>query len=123
MRDLNDQCDVVEYLADPYQFHRSHHDATGGRLADPGVSPNHGQLHDLMGQTLFDLLTGKNLVLYPSEELSQQALSTVAIENPRGWRIAKEKASKKIDAIVALAMAVSPRWRTVAKSAREGPGL
>jgi hypothetical protein len=29
----------------------------------------------------------------------------VAVENPRGWRIAKEKASKKIDAIVALAMA------------------
>lgn len=27
------------------------------------------------------------------------------MENPRGWRIAKEKASKKIDAIVALAMA------------------
>jgi hypothetical protein len=44
-------------------------------------------------------------VLYPSDKLRQQALSTVAIENPRGWRIAKEKASKKIDAIVALAMA------------------
>ena len=58
-----------------------------------------------MGQTLFDLLNGKNLVLYPSDELRQQAFSTVAIENPRGWRIAKEKASKKIDAIVALAMA------------------
>ena len=29
----------------------------------------------------------------------------MAVENPRGWRIAKEKASKKIDAIVALAMA------------------
>ena len=58
-----------------------------------------------MGQTLFDLLNGKNLVLYPSDELRQQALSTVAIENPRGWRIAKEKASKKIDVIVALAMA------------------
>jgi phage terminase large subunit-like protein len=43
--------------------------------------------------------------VYPSEELRQQALSTVAVENPRGWRIAKEKASKKIDAIVALAMA------------------
>jgi hypothetical protein len=37
--------------------------------------------------------------------MRQQALSTVAVENPRGWRIAKEKASKKIDAIVALAMA------------------
>ena len=58
-----------------------------------------------MGQTLFDLLNGKNLVLYPSDEMRQQALSTVAIENPRGWRIAKEKASKKIDGIVALAMA------------------
>jgi phage terminase large subunit-like protein len=29
----------------------------------------------------------------------------VAVESPRGWRIAKEKASKKIDSIVALAMA------------------
>ena len=56
-----------------------------------------------MGQTLFDLLTGLNLEVYPSDELRQQALSTVAVENPRGWRIAKEKASKKIDAIVALA--------------------
>lgn len=58
-----------------------------------------------MGQTLFDLLTGKNLVFYASDELRQQALSTIAIENPRGWRIAKEKTSKKIDAIVALTMA------------------
>ena len=55
-----------------------------------------------MGQTLFDLLTGLNLEVYPSDDLRQQALSTVAVENPRGWRIAKEKASKKIDAIVAL---------------------
>jgi len=58
-----------------------------------------------MGQTLFGVLNGENLVLYPCDELRQQALSTVTIENPRGWRIAKEKASKKIDEIVALAMA------------------
>jgi hypothetical protein len=31
--------------------------------------------------------------------------ASMAVENPRGWRIAKEKASKKIDSIVALAMA------------------
>jgi hypothetical protein len=30
---------------------------------------------------------------------------TVAIENPRGFRIAKEKTTSKIDSIVALAMA------------------
>lgn len=46
-----------------------------------------------------------NLRLYPSEELRAQALHTVAVENPRGFRIAKEKASKKIDAIVACSMA------------------
>ena len=58
-----------------------------------------------MGQALFDLLNGKNLRMYPSDELRQQAMHTVAVESPRGWRIAKEKASKKIDAIVALSMA------------------
>ncbi len=58
-----------------------------------------------MGQVLFDLLNGKNLRIYPARDLRQQALNTVAIEGPRGFRIAKEKTSKKIDAIVALAMA------------------
>lgn len=58
-----------------------------------------------MGQTLFELLKGRNIRLYPSDELREHALNTVAVENPRGWRIAKEKARKKIDSIVALAMA------------------
>jgi phage terminase large subunit-like protein len=58
-----------------------------------------------MGQQFFDLLRGRSLRLYPDAELRQQALNTVAIESSRGWRIAKEKSSKKIDAIVALAMA------------------
>jgi len=50
-------------------------------------------------------LKGKNLRLYDSAELRQQALHTVAVETPRGFRMSKEKASSKIDAIVALAMA------------------
>ena len=33
----------------------------------------------LMGQTLFDLLTGLDLEVYPSDELRQQALSIVAV--------------------------------------------
>ena len=104
LRDLNDQGDVVEIVADPYQMHRS---ITGLQAAGLPIRefPQTIANCTLMGQTLFDLLTGHNLVLYPSDELRQQALSTVAVENPRGWRIAKEKASKKIDAIVALAMA------------------
>src|SRR5262249_52010451 len=58
-----------------------------------------------MGQVLFDCLTGRTLRLYPDAALRAQALSTVAIESPRGFRIAKERATAKIDGIVALAMA------------------
>jgi hypothetical protein len=58
-----------------------------------------------MGQVLFDLLNERNLKLYPAADLRQQALSTVGIETARGTRIGKDKTSKKIDAIVALAMA------------------
>jgi len=104
LRDLDDEGDVVEILADPYQMHRSITtlQAAGVPIREfPQTQAN----CTLMGQTLFDLLTGQNLVIYPSDELRQQALSTVAVENPRGWRIAKEKAAKKIDSIVALAMA------------------
>ena len=56
--------------------------------------------------------------MYPAADLRQQALNTVAVENPRGFRIAKDKASKKIDAIVALAMACC-----VAIERGKGPGL
>jgi hypothetical protein len=104
LRDLSDQSDVVEVLCDPYQLHRSITTLQAAGVPIREFPQTTGNC-TLMGQTLFDLLNGQNLELYPSDELRQQALSTVAIENPRGWRIAKEKASKKIDFIVALAMA------------------
>lgn len=59
----------------------------------------------LMVQTLLDLLNGRALRVYAADNLRQQALNTVAVETMRGWRIAKEKAAKKSDAIVALAIA------------------
>src|SRR6266542_1577611 len=101
---LNDQSDLVEVLSDPFQMHRSITTLQAAGLPIREFPQTQANC-TLMGQTLFDLLNGQNLVLYASDELRQQALSTVAVENPRGWRIAKEKASKKIDAIVALAMA------------------
>ena len=58
-----------------------------------------------MSQNLFELIQAVNLLLYPSDDLRTQVARTVAVESPRGWRISKEKASHKIDAIVALAMA------------------
>jgi phage terminase large subunit-like protein len=101
---LHEKYFVQEILCDPYQLHRSITTLKSQGLSIrefPQTVPN----TTLMGQSIFEALKGKNLKLYPSDELREQALNTVAVENPRGWRIAKEKASKKIDSIVALAMA------------------
>jgi len=58
-----------------------------------------------MGQNLFDLIKGGNLIAYADDDLRRQVSHAVAVESSRGWRIAKEKASAKVDAVVALAMA------------------
>ena len=58
-----------------------------------------------MGQNLFELIKERNLTLYPDREMRLAVSHTIAVQNPRGWRIAKEKTSHKIDVIVALGMA------------------
>jgi hypothetical protein len=105
LRTLHQQFRVVDILTDPYQLHR-----TITLLRADGLPirefPQTTANCTAMGQQLFDLLNGRNLRLYPADDLRQQALHTVAVESPRGWRLAKEKTRHKIDAIVALAMAV-----------------
>ncbi|MGI8851883.1 MAG: terminase TerL endonuclease subunit [Methyloceanibacter sp.] len=56
-------------------------------------------------QNLFELIKAQNLIAYRDKELRLAVSRAVAVENPRGWRIAKEKSSHKIDCVVALAMA------------------
>ncbi len=104
LRDLYERYFVQKILCDPYQLHRSIMtlQAAGLPIEEfPQTTANTTR----MGQTLFDLLNGKNLRLYSAADLRSQALNTIAVESPRGWRLAKEKAARKIDAIVALAMA------------------
>jgi phage terminase large subunit-like protein len=104
LRELHARFTVREIRCDPFQLHRSITTLRAARLPiveHPQTTAN----TTAMGQALFELLTGRNIRLYPSEPLRQQALNTVAVESPRGWRIAKEKTSRKIDAIVALSLA------------------
>ncbi len=56
-------------------------------------------------QNLFELIKGRNLRAYADDDVRLAVQRTVAIESTRGWRIAKEKASSKIDVVVALAQA------------------
>lgn len=102
--DLHHTFTLMRVYADPYQFHRS---LTTLQKAGVRVQEYSQTVPNLtrMGQQLYDLLISRNIVLYPAVDLRQQALNTVAVESPRGWRIAKEKASARIDSIIALAMA------------------
>src|SRR5262249_7718740 len=97
-------CDLQAIYVDPFQMHRSIR-----TLQQAGLPVREFPQTPLnltrMGQMVLGWLRGRNVCLYPDDELRAQALSTVAIESPRGFRLAKERAGKKIDAIVALSMA------------------
>jgi phage terminase large subunit-like protein len=57
------------------------------------------------GSNLYELIKAGTLLVYPDDELRLAISRTVALETPRGLRLAKEKQSHKIDVVVALAMA------------------
>jgi hypothetical protein len=53
----------------------------------------------------YELIKGRNIVAYPDDAIRKSISQSIAVETTRGWRIAKEKASHKIDVVVAMAMA------------------
>jgi phage terminase large subunit-like protein len=58
-----------------------------------------------MGETLFSLIRDRNLIAYKSDDLRAHMLNAVGLETPRGVRMVKSTASRKIDLGIALAMA------------------
>jgi phage terminase large subunit-like protein len=68
-------------------------------------------------QNLYELIKGRNLVVYPDQAMRLALSRCVAVETSRGWRIAKEKASHKIDVIVALAQAALGAVGSASKAA------
>jgi phage terminase large subunit-like protein len=102
--DINKRFQIRKILFDPYQMQSS-----AQRLAKQGLPlQEYPQTLDrltAMSQQLYDLITGQALIVYPSEAIRLAISRTVALENARGWRITKEKASHKIDVVVALSMA------------------
>lgn len=106
IRELANGYDVIEVRYDPFQFHRSAttlKQAKINMIEFPQTVPN---MTDA-GQALYDAVKHRTLKLYMDDGLRKEARFAIGKETPRGMRIVKEKASHKIDAIVALAMAVS----------------
>jgi len=90
---------------DPYQFHRSAMTLTNQGIPMVEFPQTVSNMTEC-GQCLYDLVKHKNLKLYEDTEMRKEASFAIGKETPRGMRIVKEKSSHKIDAIVALAMAV-----------------
>jgi terminase large subunit-like protein len=104
LMELRRRFDVREVRFDPYQMQ-----ATAQRLVTAGLPmiefaqsvPNLTEA----STNLYEVIKGRNLAVYPDDDIRLAVSRCVAIETSRGWRIAKEKASHKIDVIVALAQA------------------
>ncbi len=90
---------------DPYQLH-SLMTGSGMRLLRPVEFPQTPANQAVMTSALFNAVVEQRLALYPCPDLREHVQNAVAVETPRGVRLAKERTSRKIDAAVALSMAV-----------------
>jgi len=74
-----------------------------------------------MGSALWDAVIERRLRSYLNDDIREHLLNAVAVESDRGFRIAKDKASKKIDLAVALSLALVASVETGATP--PGPSL
>ncbi len=104
VKGLRERFHLATVRYDPYQLARS-----AGVLRAAGIPmeefPQSSGNLTAAGQALYDVISERRLEVYPDEELRRHALNAVAVQSGRGWRLAKEKASRKIDAAVALSFA------------------
>lgn len=102
--ELATRFNIQKVLFDPYQMQ-----ASAQRLAREGLPIEEfpqtvGNLTEA-SQNLFEIISSRSLLAYPDEAMRRSIAQAVAIEGTRGWRIAKDKQSHKIDVVVALGMA------------------
>jgi len=104
LRDLNRRFALRAVWYDPFQMA-----ASSQRLLREGVPMKEypqtiGNL-TAMGENLFQLIKGRNLLVYPDEEIRLAVSRAIAVEGSRGWKIAKDKQSHQIDIVIAMGMA------------------
>jgi phage terminase large subunit-like protein len=93
-----------EVRYDPWQMQAVAQRLVGAGLPMVEFNQTVGNLTEA-SQNLYELIKARNLVVYRDDEMRLSVQRAVAKETPRGWRIAKEKTSHKIDVVVALAQA------------------
>lgn len=120
LRELRNRFSVRKVLFDPYQMQ-----ASAQRLAKDGIPmeefPQSVPNLTEASTNLYELIKGANLRVYPDEDITRAIRHAVAKETPRGWKIGKEKASHKIDVVVALAQAALATVRHGQSAIEIGP--
>ncbi len=104
LHELREQFRIREIRYDPYQMVSvaQRLSKVGFRIVEyPQTTPN----LTASSTNLYELIKGRNLLTYDAADLRQAIGQAIAIETSRGWRIAKEKTSSRIDVVIALAMA------------------
>ncbi len=104
LKEWAERFDVQVVRFDPYQLVSS-----AQRLERAGLPmEEYPQTLDRlteMSSNLYELLKSTKVRAYPDRDIRLALTRAVAVESPRGWRIAKAKAAHKVDVVVALAMA------------------
>jgi terminase large subunit-like protein len=111
--DLAKRFKVCRVLFDPYQMQSTAQRLIRANIHIEEFPQSVGNL-TLASQNLYELIEGRNLTAYPDAAMRLAVSRCVAIESSRGWRIAKEKQSHKIDVVVALGFAA---WAAVSLGA------
>jgi hypothetical protein len=95
---------VAAVICDPFQLHTSiiAWERAGIKVIE--LPQSSGRVE--ADQSLYDSVIARAVRHYNDPTLNEHIKNAVAIETPRGLRIAKEKTSQKIDACVALSMAL-----------------
>src|SRR5262249_16912938 len=104
VRELVRRFAVRGVFYDPYQMASTAQRLQAAGVPMRAVPQTTGHLTEI-GSNLYDLIKGRGLAVYRNAAMRLAVSRAIAIETPRGWRIAKEKAAHKIDVVVALAMA------------------
>jgi phage terminase large subunit-like protein len=102
--ELRDHLWLMGVYFDPWQLTYLSQRASDLGIPKEPYNQTSGNLTE-MGQGLYSLFRDKNITIYPSADVRKSLLNAAAIESPRGSRIGKQTASRKIDLTVAMAMA------------------
>lgn len=110
LRELNNKLNVVEFAYDPAFFQRS-----AEELMDDGLPmvefPQSSQRMVPACGTTYEFIVNNKIVHGGNPMFTDQVLSAAQRMTENGWRLSKGKSRRKIDACIAMVMAVDRATR------------